>query len=124
LTVSHATDIGRAESLAGEALAWMAQRRVPPTAQNFEIILSYIGGENAELKSTIDSLASRDCRFDPSVMASLHDQFFRIRRENEELTELSAKISTELGSLMTMLNTAGKDQSAYAVQGVRRARSP
>ena len=113
MTVSNGNDIGRAEALAGEALAWMAKRRIPPTATNFELILAYIGGENAELKSTIDGLASRDCRFDSSVMASLYDQFFRIKRENEELTELSAKISTELGSLMKVLNTAGKDQSAY-----------
>ena len=59
------------------------------------------------------ALASRDCRFDPSVMASLHDQYFRIQRESNELTELSSKISSELGSLVKMLDTAGKDQSAY-----------
>jgi diguanylate cyclase len=113
LTVSNGNDLGRAESLAGEALAWMAQRHVPPTPKNFELVLSYVSGDNADLKKTIDGLASRDCRFDPSVMASLHDQFFRIRRENDELTELSAKISTELGSLMKVLHSAGKDQSAY-----------
>jgi len=111
--VSDRNDSGRAEALAHDALAWMAQRRVPPTAQNFELILAYVSGENTDLKSTIEGLASRDCRFDPSVMASLHDQYFRIRRESEELTELSGKISSELGSLVKMLNTAGRDQSAY-----------
>jgi diguanylate cyclase len=111
--VSDRNDSGRAEALAHDALAWMAQRRVPPTAQNFEVILAYVSGENTDLKSTIEGLASRDCRFDPSVMASLHDQYFRIRRESEELTELSGKISSELGSLVKMLNTAGRDQSAY-----------
>jgi len=111
--VSERNDSGRAEALAHDALAWMAQRRVPPTAQNYEVILGYVGGENAELKATIDGLSARDCRFDPSVMASLHDQYFRIRRESEELTELSGKISSELGSLVKLLNTAGRDQSAY-----------
>jgi len=52
--VSSANDIGRAEALAAEALAWMAQRHVPPTAKNYELILSYLGGENADLKTTID----------------------------------------------------------------------
>jgi diguanylate cyclase len=99
--------------LARDALAWMDERRVPPTAKNFEVILAYLGAENADLKSTIDGLASRGCKFDPSVMASLHDQHFRIRRESDELTELSAKISGELGSLMKLLQTAGRDQSAY-----------
>ncbi len=111
--VSEGNDSGRIEALAGDALAWMAQRRIPPTAQNYEVILAYVGGENTELKTTIDGLASRECRFDPSVMASLHAQYFRIRRESEELTELSGKISSELGSLVKLLNTAGRDQSAY-----------
>ncbi len=111
--VSERNDSGRIEALAGDALAWMAQRRIPPTAQNYEVILAYVGGENTELKTTIDGLASRECRFDPSVMASLHAQYFRIRRESEELTELSGKISSELGSLVKLLNTAGRDQSAY-----------
>ena len=111
--MSERNDSGRAEALAHDALAWMAQRRVPPTAKNYEVILTYVGGENADLKATIDGLAARDCRFDPSVMASLHDQYFRIRRESEELTELSGKISSELGSLVKLLNTAGRDQSAY-----------
>jgi diguanylate cyclase len=113
LTVPNGNDIGRAEALAGEALAWMAQKRVPPTAKNFEVILAYVGGENTELKATIDGLTSRECRFDPSVMASLHDQYFRIRRESDQLTELGSKISTELGSLVKVLATAGRDQSAY-----------
>jgi diguanylate cyclase len=113
LNVSERNDNGRAEALAHDALAWMAERRVPPTARNYEVILAYVGGENAELKTTIDGLSSRDCRFDPSVMASLHDQYFRIQRESTELTELSGKISSELGSLVKLLNTAGRDQSAY-----------
>ena len=111
--MSDKNDNGRVEALARDALAWMAQRRVPPTAQNFEVILAYVSGENPDLKSTIDGLSSRDCKFDPSVMTSLHDQYFRIRRESNELTELSGKISSELGSLVKMLNTAGRDQSAY-----------
>ena len=124
--MSDRNDSGRAEALAHDALAWMAQRHVPPTAQNFEVILAYVSGENPDLKSTIDGLASRDCKFDPSVMTSLHDQYFRIRRESEELTELSGKISSELGSLVKMLNTAGRDQSAYGYcpfQGIGRTRS-
>jgi diguanylate cyclase len=111
--VSDRNDSGRAEALARDALAWMGERRVPPTAKNFEVILAYVGGENAGLKTTIDGLTARECRFDPSVMASLHDQYFRIQRESDALTELSAKISSELGSLMKLLHTAGRDQSAY-----------
>ena len=111
--MSERTNSGHVEALARDALAWMAQYGIPPTAQNYEVILAYVGGENAELKSTIDGLASRQCRFDPSVMASLHNQYFRIGRESEVLTDLSAKISSELGSLVQLLNTAGRDQSAY-----------
>jgi len=111
--VSETNDSGRDEALARDALAWMAQRHVLPTPQNFEVILAYAGGQNTDLKITIDGLISRDCKFEPSIMASLHDRHFRLRKESDALTELSAKISSELGSLVKLLNTAGRDQSAY-----------
>ena len=100
------------EHVAGDVVDVLGER-VPPTPQNFELILTYLSGENTDLKDTIDGLAARDCKFDPSVMASLHNQYFRIRKESDGLTELSAKISSELGSLVRLLHTAGRDQSAY-----------
>ena len=111
--MSDKVDSGRAAAFAHDALAWMEQRRVPPTPQNFEVILAYLSGVKADLKITIDGLLSRDCKFDPNIMASLHEQYFRIRKESDALTELSVKISSELGTLLKLLQTAGRDQSAY-----------
>ena len=104
---------GLIDATAREALAWMAERRMPLAPKNFEVIFAYIEGDNAELRATIDGLVARSCTFDPSVMASLHDQYFRVHKENEELSELGTKISTELGSLLDLLQSAGRDQSAY-----------
>jgi diguanylate cyclase len=113
LTVSDKADSERAEVLARDALAWMAQRGVRPTPQNFELVLAYLGDERSELKKTFDGLIARDCKFDPNIMSSLYSQFFRFPKESEALTELSAKISSELNSLLKLLHTAGRDQSAY-----------
>ena len=104
---------GRTQAFARDALAWMEQRGIPPTPQNFEVTLAYVSGEYSDLKLTMDGLISRGCKFDPSVMVSLHDQYFRIRQQSDALTDLSAKISAELNTLVTLLHTAGRDQSAY-----------
>jgi diguanylate cyclase len=113
MTVSDKFDSARAEKLARDALAWMAQRGVPPSPHNFEVVVAYLGGDNPALKLTVEGLIARDCRFDPAMMSSLHAQYFRFPKESEELSELSGKISSELGSLVKLLHTAGRDQSAY-----------
>jgi diguanylate cyclase len=113
LTVSEKADSGRAESLARDALSWMAQRGVQPSPQNFELIVAYLSGENSDLKKTVDGVIARQLKFDAGVMASLYAQFFRFPKENEALTELSARISSELNGLLRMLQAAGRDHSAY-----------
>src|SRR5215212_7179668 len=113
MTVSDKFDSARAEGLARDALAWMAQRGVPPSPHNFEVVVAYLGGDSPALKLTVEGLIAQDCKFDPATMSSLHAQYFRFPKESEELTELSGKISSELGSLVKLLHTAGRDQSAY-----------
>ena len=108
-----AIDKDRAEAFARDALAWMAQRSIPPTPQNFEIAYVYVGGENAELKRSIDGLVANGCKFDDSVMRILHQRYFRAPHNEDAMIELGQKIGAELDTVLQLVEAAGRDQSAY-----------
>ena len=103
----------RAQALARDALAWMTQRSISPTPENFELSYNFVGGENAELKRAIEALISNGCKFDASVMMILHQRYFRTPKEEDAVAELGEKITAELDSVLHILETAGRDHSAY-----------
>jgi diguanylate cyclase len=91
----------------------MAERGIPPTPENFELVYAYVGVENAELKKTIDGLIVNGCKFEPSVMSILHQRYFRAPRDEDKVAEVGEQMQAELDSILQMLETAGRDQSAY-----------
>ena len=48
----------------------MTERNIPPTPENFELVYNFVGGENAELKRTVEALIANGCKFDASVMTT------------------------------------------------------
>jgi diguanylate cyclase len=113
ILVAQLVDKERAEAFAREAMAWMAQRGIPPTPENFELIYAYVGVENAELKKTIDGLISNGCKFEPSVMKILHQRYFRAPRDDDAVADVGEQMTAELDSILQMLEAAARDQSAY-----------
>ena len=111
--MANLIDKERAEAFANEALAWMAEREIPPTPENFELVYAYVGIENAELKRTVDGLIANGCKFEPSVMNILHQRYFRAPRNDDAVADVSEQMTAELDSILQMLETAGRDQSAY-----------
>ncbi|HMI97727.1 MAG TPA: GGDEF domain-containing protein [Micropepsaceae bacterium] len=109
------TDVNkdRAQALAQNAFAWMAQRNIPPTPENFELSYNFVSGEHAELKRTIEALISNGCKFDASVMTILHQRYFRTPKHDDAVAELGEKITAELDSVLHILEAAGRDHSAY-----------
>jgi diguanylate cyclase len=103
----------RTQALAQDAFGWMAQRNIPPTPENFELSYNFVSGEHAELKRAIEALISNGCKFDPSVMTILHQRYFRTSKQDEAVAELGEKITAELDSVLHILETAGRDHSAY-----------
>src|SRR5712671_5541724 len=103
----------RPQAFARDAFAWMTQRSISPTPENFELSYNFVGGENAELKRAIEALISNGCKFDASVMTILHQRYFRIPKEDDAVAELGEKITAELDSVLHILETAGRDHSAY-----------
>jgi diguanylate cyclase len=106
-------DKDRATAFARDGFAWLAQRNIPPTPDNFEVAYVYVGAENAELKKTIDGLVASGCRFDDSVMRILHQRYFRAPHGEEAMIELGQKIGAELDGVLKLVEAAGRDQSAY-----------
>ena len=106
-------DTERAVSFANSALAWLGQRKIPPTPENFELIYSYFSGEQSDLKRAIDALVANGCKFEASVMSILHQRYFRSANVDHAVAEVGDKITAELDSLLQMLETAGRDHSAY-----------
>ncbi len=106
-------DKDRASAFARDALAWLAQRNVPPVPENFELAFNFVSGEHAELKRTVESLVGNGCKFDSSVMTILHQRYCRVPKDDEVMEELGEKISAELDSVLQVLETAGQDHSAY-----------
>jgi diguanylate cyclase len=111
--VAHLVDRERAEAFARQALAWMHDRNIPPTPENFELVYVYVGVENAELKRTVDGLLANGCKFEPSVMSILHQRYFRAPRDDDAVVHVGEQMTEELDSILQMLETASRDQSAY-----------
>jgi diguanylate cyclase len=106
-------DKERAQAVARDACAWLAQRNIPPTPENYEFAYTLIAGEHQELKRTVDSLASSGCKFDSSTMTILHERYFGATKDEDAMTELGHKIASQLDSVLQLLENAGKDHSAY-----------
>lgn len=106
-------DKERAQSFARDACAWLAQRNIPPTPHNFELAYNYVSAERPDLKHTIESLTGNGCNFDASVMTLLHDRYFRTDKNDDAMSEVSGKVTAELDTVLRLLETAGRDHSAY-----------
>jgi len=106
-------DKDRAQAFARDALAWMAQRDIAPTPENFELVYAYVGMEDSDLKRTMDGLVGNGCKFDANVMSILHARFFQAGKENDAMAELGAKITAELDAVLKLIHNAGRDQSAF-----------
>ena len=72
-------DKDRTQALARDAFAWMVERNIPPTPENFELSYNFVAGEHAELKRAIGALIANGCKFDASVMMILHQRYFRFQ---------------------------------------------
>ena len=84
-------DKERAQAFARDACAWMAQRNIPPTPENFELAYNLVGGEHPDLKRTVEALIGNGCKFDASVMTILHQRYFRSPKEDDAIAELGGK---------------------------------
>ena len=106
-------DKERAAGFARDALAWLNERNVPPTPDNFKLAYTYVEGQNVELRRSFDALMAVGSKFDADTMSAQHQRYFPTGSDNETMAEFSAKISTEVGSVLQLLAKASQDHSDY-----------
>jgi diguanylate cyclase len=106
-------DRERAVGFAREALAWMSERGIPPIPDNYKLAYTYVEGQNIELKRGFDALMAVGSKFDPDTMSAQHQRYFPTTGDNGTAAEFSAKISSEVDSVLQLLAKASQDHSDY-----------
>jgi len=106
-------DKDRAKLLARGALAWLDERNVPATPDNFKLAYAYVEGDNVELRRGFDALTAVGSTFDPDTMSAQHERYFGAAPGNDMIAEYGARLSTEVTSVLQLIEKASKDHSAY-----------
>jgi diguanylate cyclase len=91
-------DFEYATSVAEKTMRAMAEQRVPPTPNNFQVWFRYALGTSADLKRTIDILIGNKRKFDAATNHGLFETYVGSRGADEAATH---KASQQLHSVMT-----------------------
>jgi diguanylate cyclase len=103
----------RAQALARTALALMAERRVAPTPENFQLFYAYASGENPAASRVMGDLISGRKAFSPVVLDDLRERFFGNARLEESVQSIGAEITGAVDSVLQKLASAEQDTVAY-----------
>jgi hypothetical protein len=97
------SDRDRTAGFARQALAWLEERNVPPTPDNFKLAYAYVEGDNTELRRGFDALMAVGSKFDAGTMSAQHQRYFPAAADNELMAEFGEKISMEVDSVLQLL---------------------
>ncbi|HTQ12787.1 MAG TPA: diguanylate cyclase [Rhizomicrobium sp.] len=103
----------RAQALAKTALAVMAERKVAPTPENYQIFFAYASGENPAVARIVGDMVSQRRPFSPDVLEDLRQRFFPASREDRAAESFGAGIQQAMTTAMSTLEAAGRDTVAY-----------
>ncbi len=103
----------RAEQLARSAIELMAERHIAPTPENFKLFYAFFAGENPDVSAYIGDMIAGRRPFTPAILVDLRQRFFAEHRFDREAAEIGARVSSTLDSVMSKLQSAGKDTEAY-----------
>jgi diguanylate cyclase len=111
--VTASTDFDRARFFASQALDAMAQRRIPPTPNNFSVWFAHLSGTYPELSRAIEILDSNKAEFTPERNAELYERLIGDNRQANELREAGERISAAVTSVLNLIERAGTDSKQY-----------
>ncbi len=90
----------------------MAQHKISPTPQNFELWFTYAIGQNAELVRTLDTAVANGKASDAHFAREVHAHFFT-HAQSAAIDQLGGKLQDEVKRLALILESAGQDTSAF-----------
>ncbi|HET8728524.1 MAG TPA: GGDEF domain-containing protein [Alphaproteobacteria bacterium] len=111
--MSHSRSLEQASGFARAALDRMIQLGIPPEPENFAIWYAYFSDSMPELRRTIDILLSNGQEFTEERNRELYARFIGFDREGEAISVANRRIQEALGSVMRLLDAAGRDNSRY-----------
>lgn len=101
--------------LGRQTMDLMESHEVPPTAQNYEVWLSFQMGGNSDLRTTILSRIEAGDPFDAEINRELYSRFFSNDRLSGALLATGESIQREMNEVVAALQVAGERTGAYGV---------
>ena len=101
------------EALARKAIDLLSEWGIPLTAQNYEVGITHILGENDTLTSDISAIIDQGQTPQEADLVELHDRHFNKKKLSDEVQKIGGAMSAELATVMRRLEEAGRDTAAY-----------
>ncbi len=101
-------------ALAHTTIDTMGGHNVPPSAQNYEVWLSYKLGGHPDLRRLIDERIARGEAFDDETNEQLYEHFFSNLRLSAQMMATGERIARELSEVVAALQSSGDKTGAYA----------
>ena len=106
-------DFEYATSIAEKAMRSMAEQRVPPTPNNFQVWFNYTLGTLPELKRAIDILIGNKRKFDAHTNREIYDSYVGTKASDEALVhDVSQQLHSVMATAGQFLTTAIADNRA------------
>jgi diguanylate cyclase len=105
--------IAASELAARETLDLMRQHGVPPTAENYQVWLSYRTGADQALRAAIDETLASTKPFTPEFNADLHQRFFQGGGAAVQAVLAGERLARDLGEVLSFLRQAGEKSDDY-----------
>ena len=103
-------DLEYATTVAEKAVRSMAEQRVPPTPNNFQVWFKYTLGTPPVLKRAIDILIGNKRKFDAQTNRELYESYVGSKASDEAVAyDVSQQLHSVMSSAKQFLNTAIAD---------------
>lgn len=101
------------ETVAMETLDLMRLHGVPPTADNYEVWLSYRLGRNPQLREAIDQRIASGEAFNAEFSKTIHEKFFTGMGASAQIVLAGERIARDLSQVVSFLKSAEEKSGDY-----------
>jgi diguanylate cyclase len=94
-------------------MAFMAERQIAPTPENFQLFYSYASGKDPALKQAMSKLLTASNPFSPAVLEELQTHFTQSRKTENAIGDVTKGMSSALSEVLDRIASAERDAVAY-----------
>ncbi|MEJ1158682.1 diguanylate cyclase [Prosthecomicrobium sp. N25] len=111
--MSEQDDFRRTIVYGEAALGHLKKNEVPAYPRHYELWYTYAAGFNHSLNKAINEIIRSRGRLTTAEVGTVYDQFVSPSRLGERIEEVGGKLSGEIGSVMSMLDSSIQTTSGY-----------